>query len=131
MRKLLLLAALISTPLIAEEGDPAAGVSEQRLRADIDTLVAFGTRHTLSEQDNPRRGIGAAVDWGLAEFGRISDQCEGCLEIVAPERMVQGDRIPEPVRLRNAVAIQRGTERPNEVVIVQGHIDSRVSDPLD
>ncbi|WP_345725635.1 M20/M25/M40 family metallo-hydrolase [Qipengyuania proteolytica] len=33
--------------------------------------------------------------------------------------------------MRNAVAIQRGTERPNEVVIVQAHIDSRGSDPLD
>ena len=33
--------------------------------------------------------------------------------------------------VRNAVAIQRGTERPNEVVIVQGHIDSRVSDVMD
>ena len=31
----------------------------------------------------------------------------------------------------NAVAIQRGTERPNDVVIITGHIDSRVSDPMD
>jgi Zn-dependent M28 family amino/carboxypeptidase len=34
------------------------------------------------------------------------------------------------VRLVDVVAIQRGTERPNEVVIVQGHIDSRVSDVM-
>jgi Zn-dependent M28 family amino/carboxypeptidase len=33
--------------------------------------------------------------------------------------------------VRNAVAIQRGSERPNEVVIVQGHIDSRASDVMD
>lgn len=136
MKKLALFAVLVSSTLSAQGTappipDPAAEVSEARLRADIDTLVAFGTRHTLSEQDNPKRGIGAAVDWGLAEFGRISAQCEGCLEVTAPERMVQGDRIPTPVRLRNAVAIQRGYERPNEVVIVQAHIDSRVSDPLD
>ncbi|QKG71581.1 M28 family peptidase [Erythrobacter mangrovi] len=131
MKKLAFAAALIAAPISAQSSDPAAGVSEARLRADIDTLVGFGTRHTLSEQDNPKRGIGAAVDWGLAEFSRISAQCRGCLEIVAPERMVSGARIPTPVRLRNAVAIQRGAERPNEVVIVQGHIDSRVSDPLD
>jgi hypothetical protein len=31
----------------------------------------------------------------------------------------------------NAVAIQRGTERPNDVVIITGHIDSRVSDVMD
>ncbi|MBU0669372.1 MAG: M20/M25/M40 family metallo-hydrolase, partial [Alphaproteobacteria bacterium] len=30
----------------------------------------------------------------------------------------------------NAVAIQRGTERPDEVIIIQGHIDSRVSDVM-
>ena len=28
------------------------------------------------------------------------------------------------------VAIQRGTERPNDVVIIQGHIDSRVTDVM-
>jgi hypothetical protein len=31
----------------------------------------------------------------------------------------------------DVVAIQRGTERPNEVVIVQGHLDSRRSDVMD
>lgn len=130
IKRLALLAAFVTTPLAAQD-DPAANVSEERLRADIDTLVAFGTRHTLSEQDNPKRGIGAAVDWGLNEFRTISEGCGKCLEVVAPERMVSGNRIPEPVRLRNAVAIQRGTERPNEVVIVQAHIDSRASDALD
>jgi hypothetical protein len=39
---------------------------------------------------------------------------------VLPERMVQGERVPTPTRLVDVVAIQRGTERPNEVVIVQG-----------
>lgn len=135
MKTLALAAAALAVqhtaPLAAQEADPAAGVSQERLRADVETLVAFGTRHTLSSQTDPKRGIGAAVDWGLAEFGRISARCGGCLTVVAPERMVSGNRIPTPVRLRNAVAIQRGTQRPDEVVIVQGHIDSRASDPLD
>lgn len=136
IRHFAIAAVLVSSPLAADDQtetteDPAADVSEERLRADIDTLVGFGTRHTLSEQDNPTRGIGAAVDWGLETFRGISAECGDCLEVVAPERMVSGRRIPEPVRLRNAVAIQRGTERPNEVVIVQGHIDSRASDALD
>ena len=136
IRHFALSAVLLASPLAADDhtdttDDPAADVSQERLRADIDTLVGFGTRHTLSEQDNPERGIGAAVDWGLDTFRGISAECDGCLEVVAPEKMVSGRRIPEPVRLRNAVAIQRGTERPNEVVIVQGHIDSRASDALD
>lgn len=108
-----------------------AAVSEARMRADVEKLVSFGTRHTLSSQTDRKRGIGAAVRWADAEFKRTSKACGGCLTTVMPETMVSGTRIPAPVRLVNAVAIQRGTERPNEVVIVQGHIDSRVTDVMD
>lgn len=112
-------------------GAPGETVSQQRLEADIARLVAFGTRHTLSSQDDPKRGIGAARKWAESEFRKTSAACGGCLEIVLPETTVQGDRVPKPTRLVDVVAIQRGTERPDEVVIVQGHIDSRNSDPLD
>lgn len=130
MKKLAAALAIIATPLAAQTA-PEASVSQTRLKADVERLVAFGTRHTLSSQTDPRRGIGAAVDWGAASFRTIGAQCGGCLTVVLPERTVTGDRIPKPTRIRNAVAIQRGTERPDEVVIIQGHIDSRVSDPLD
>ena len=123
-------ALLAAAPLIAADEAPA-GVSEARLKADVERLVAFGTRHTMSEQTSDTRGIGAARRWGEGEFRKASQACGGCLEIVLPERMVTGSRIPVPTRLVNVVAIQRGTERPNEVVIVQGHIDSRVSDVMD
>jgi Zn-dependent M28 family amino/carboxypeptidase len=43
---------------------------------------------------------------------------------------VTGRRVPTPTRVCNAVAIQRGTERPNDVVIITGHIDSRVTDVM-
>ncbi len=132
MRNIVLPLALLtaSTPALAQGNDPAAAVSQQRLEADVARMVAFGTRHTLSSQDDPVRGIGAALDWGAAEFAAISAACGGCLEVVQPERLVTGNRVPAPTRLRNVVAIQRGTERPNEVVIVQGHIDSRVTDVM-
>ena len=130
MKKLALALAVLSAPLAAQTS-PDTNVSQARLKADVERLVAFGTRHTLSSQTDPKRGIGAAVDWGANTFRGISKQCGGCLTVVLPERMATGDRIPTPVRIRNAVAIQRGTERPNEVVIIQGHIDSRVSDPMD
>jgi len=125
-----LISLTISAPLAAQD-DPAEQVSEERLRADIDALVGFGTRHTMSLQDHPTRGIGAARRWGEGEFRKAGEACGGCLQIVLPERMVEGRRIPVPTRLVNVVAIQRGTERPNEVVIVQGHIDSRASDVSD
>ncbi|PKP92378.1 MAG: peptidase M28 [Alphaproteobacteria bacterium HGW-Alphaproteobacteria-14] len=130
MKRALLLAAIAAAPLAAQT-HPADRVSEERLRGDVEKLVGFGTRHTLSAQDDPERGIGAAVDWGLEEFRRIGATCGGCLEVLPVSETVSGRRIPAPTLVRNAVAIQRGTERPNEVVIVQGHIDSRVSDPMD
>ena len=128
IKRALLPAALVATPLAAQEPSaphPADEVSPQRLKADVEKLVSFGTRHTLSSQTDPKRGIGAAVDWGLEEFRRIGAKCGGCLEVLPVGEVIQPDgrRIPTATLVRNAVAIQRGTERPNEVIIVQGHID--------
>jgi hypothetical protein len=133
---LLLAACLVAAPLSAQNAPaphPADQVSADRLNKDVAKLVSFGTRHTLSSQDDPKRGIGAAVNWALDEFKRIGAKCAGCLEVLPVGEVIQPDarRIPVATLVRNAVAIQSGTERPNEVVIVQGHIDSRVSDPLD
>jgi hypothetical protein len=103
-------------------------VSQAQLRHTIETLVGFGTRHTLSSQTDPKRGIGAALEWVRGEFQRDSAACGNCLTIVDPAETFTGARIPTPTRVRDMVAIQRGTERPNDVVIIQGHIDSRVTD---
>ena len=128
MRNLLIPLALVVTPVWAQ---PAPEASEARLRADVAKMVSFGTRHTLSPQTDKKRGIGAARRWAEAEMRRTSKACGNCLEIALPETIATGDRIPHLVRIVNVVAIQRGTERRGEVVIVQGHIDSRVSDPMD
>lgn len=138
MRYPILAAALLAAsfaapvnPANAQE-DPGLEVSQERLRADLETIVGFGTRHTLSSQTDPDRGIGAAVDWALAEFGRIGETCGGCLDVQPVGRVVEADgrRIPTDTLIRNAVAIQWGSERPNEVIIVQAHYDSRVTDAL-
>lgn len=126
---IIFLSLVFSAPAFAAA--PEEAISQARLRADVERLVSFGTRHTLSSQTDPRRGIGAARQWAEAEFRKTSALCGGCLEIALPERMVSGDRVPTPTRLVNVIAIQRGTERPSEVVIVQAHIDSRVSAILD
>lgn len=129
MKRILLLAtALCAAPAMAA---PEDAISEARIRADVERLVAFGTRHTLSSQTDRKRGIGAARSWAEAEFRKTGKACGNCLEIVLPETVVSGERVPTPTRLVDVVAIQRGTERPNEVVIVQGHIDSRNSDAMD
>ena len=129
---LISLAVLTVVPVAtAFAAAPEDAITQARMRADVERMVSFGTRHTLSTQTDPKRGIGAARAWAEAEFRKTSAACGGCLEIALPERMVTGDRVPVPTRLVNVVAIQRGTERPDEVVIVQAHIDSRVSQILD
>ena len=131
MRKTLLTAALIaaSSPAFAQ-ADPAIEVSEKRLQSDVESMVGFGTRHTLSSQDDPFRGIGAALNWADREFQAMNAKCDGCLTVVRVGDTVQGRRIAEPTRVENSVAIQIGSTRPKEVIIVQGHIDSRVTDVL-
>ena len=84
----------------------------------------------MSSQTDPKRGIGAALEWTRGEFQRDSAACGNCLTIVDPAETFTGSRIPTPTRVRDMVAIQRGTERPNDVVIIQGHIDSRVTDVM-
>src|ERR1051325_6726307 len=38
-------------------------ISSTNLQADDTRLVQFGTRHTMSSQTDPVRGVGAAGDW--------------------------------------------------------------------
>lgn len=64
--------------------DIAAGVSASRIESDIQSLVDFGTRHTLSETKSDTRGIGAARRWIKAEFEKISAECGGFIIIFLP-----------------------------------------------
>jgi hypothetical protein len=124
--------ALLSTAAAAQQparseallNQIASEVSQQRLYRDIQKLVSFGTRHTLSSQTDPKRGIGASVRWAEAEMKKLG------LRTLQTCDTVTGRRVPTPTRVCNAVAIQRGTERPNDVVIITGHIDSRVTDVM-
>ncbi|GAB3488624.1 M20/M25/M40 family metallo-hydrolase [Amycolatopsis cihanbeyliensis] len=104
----------------------------RRMSAIVHRLAAFGTRHTLSAQDDPRRGIGAARDWihrtmrrhAAASNGRMTVELQSYLQPPAP-------RIPVPTRITNVIATLRGTGSSDRVYVVSGHYDSRVSDPLD
>lgn len=111
--------------------DIVADVSAERIGSDIQTLVDFGTRHTLSETQSETRGIGAARRWIFEEFERISAECGGCLEVIYVSDTISGEtRIPEPTEVVSVLAIQRGTLDPDRYVMMAGDIDSRVTDPL-
>ena len=112
--------------------DLAADVSADRLHSDVQKLVDFGTRHTLSDTKSDTRGIGAARRWIKAEFERISAECGGCLEVITIGDTVKGERrIPDPVEVVSVIAIQRGTLDTDRYVLMSGDIDSRVTDPMD
>lgn len=109
----------------------SAEVSEASLRGYIEKMVSFGTRHTLSDQTSDTRGIGAARRWVESEFRQMSAECGGCLEVITVQDTITAPpRVPNPTVVANAVAIQRGTRDPKRVIIIQGHLDSRVTDPL-
>jgi hypothetical protein len=109
---------------IARQVDPAA------LRLTIERLVAFGTRQTLSDTTSPTRGIGAARRWVASKFAEDSARCGGSLTIETPQDAVTGARIPKPAVVQDVLAIQRGTSDPQRVVIISGHIDSRVTNVM-
>ncbi|PYS98532.1 MAG: aminopeptidase [Acidobacteria bacterium] len=107
-------------------------VSAKNIEATIRKLVSFGTRNTLSEQDNPTRGVGAARDWIFSEFQKINSDCSNCL-VVEKQSFLQpkANRVPEPTTLTNVVATLKGTTNPERVYVVSGHYDSMCTSPTD
>ena len=110
-------------------------VSTERIRANIEKLVSFGTRSTLSAQDAAAiasgRGIGAAREWIKSEFERYSKDCAGCLEVKTDSFTEQPqERIAKPTQITNVYAVLKGRDPQSakRVVLVTGHYDSRNSD---
>jgi hypothetical protein len=119
---------LLSLPLIAAA---PLSPSPDALHATVAKLVGFGTRHTLSTTTDPVRGIGAARRWVASEFGALGARCGQCLTVETIGDTFTGPRAPDGVRVEDVIAIQKGTSDPDRVIIVQGHIDSRVNDVMD
>ena len=120
-----LIALLLVSAAPAPAPDPAA------LHVTIAKLVSFGTRHTLSTTADPARGIGAARRWIAGRFTEIGRACGNCLAVETVSTTASGLRAPDGVRVEDVIAVQKGTSDPDRVVIVQGHVDSRVNDVMD
>jgi hypothetical protein len=123
--------------------DPRIGtalkeISPARIQDDIEKLVSFGTRSTISAQDPASiaagRGIGAAREWIKSQFERYSKDCGGCLEVKTDAFMqAPAERISQPTAITNVYALLKGAdpEAAKRIVLVTGHYDSRVTDILD
>ena len=107
-------------------------VSAKNIEATIRKLVSFGTRSTLSDQNDPNRGIGAARDWIYGQFQKISADCGNCLTVEKQSFLQpKANRVPEPTTLTNVVATLKGTTDPDRVYVVSGHYDTMCSSPTD
>ncbi|TFK63171.1 aminopeptidase [Pluteus cervinus] len=124
------------TPLDAQAPDPElieilGAVDPDRIKTIVTKLVSFGTRHTLSNQTDPKRGIGAARDWIASEMRTYAAASNGRMTVTVPS-YVQAPvgRIPNSTVISNILATLKGSKDPNRTYVVSGHYDSRVSDVL-
>ncbi len=106
-------------------------IDPKRIEATVDALVSFGTRHTLSSQTDPERGIGAARDWLYAQYQQIAATSGGRMSVEKQSYVQEpASRIPAATTITNVIATLRGTTDPNRTYVVSGHYDSRVTDIL-
>ncbi|MCA9304264.1 MAG: M20/M25/M40 family metallo-hydrolase [Phycisphaerales bacterium] len=114
-------------------------VMPTRMIEDIHTLVSFGTRHTLSETENNRHGIGGARRWvhkqfsdAIADSGKIGDE-KPFVQLDRHNVDSDGRRILEPVEVTNVLCTIPGSmpEARSRRYYVLAHLDSRASDVMD
>ena len=126
----MLTAILASTLALIPPTDTDSLVAADKLKASVETLASFGTRHTLSDTVSDTRGIGAARRWLKAQFESFSPDLQVRLEeFEAPK----SPRLPEGGRVVNVVAVLPGREPScvNRAYYVVGHYDSRNGDGMD
>src|SRR5471030_1139386 len=107
-------------------------IDPKRIQSTIRRLTQFGTRHTLSSQTDPVRGIGAATAWVTQQMQAIAATSNGNMT-VQQQGFTQpvSSRVPVPTTITNVIATLHGTASPERFYVVTGHLDSRVTDVLD
>ena len=114
-------------------------VSPERVKATVDRLASFGTRHTLSETESDVRGIGASRRWILSQFERFARESgrtgSAQMEFFMDSNPIEPDgrRITRAVDVKNVIAVLPGAmpEARHRLYYVIGHNDSRNTDPID
>lgn len=108
-------------------------IKSENLETTVRKLVSFGTRHTLSDTKSKTRGIGAAQQWVKSQFDQYALVSNGRLSASIDYFMVKADgkRIKTDSQLGNVMATLKGTDPTDDrVLIISGHLDSRVSDVM-
>ena len=117
----------------------ATEVSPDRLRAAVDKLASFGTRHTMSDTTSPDRGIGAARNWlrdELTAIAAASGRTDITVELMS-HTQAPSERVPNQLDIVNVVMTVPGAANggnplaSQRMIVVLGHYDSRNADPND
>lgn len=134
---LLLLITATTTAQTIIQRDPeiesmVKNVSPDSLHSYINTLVAFGTRSTISTQNDPQKGIGAARNWVLNKFNQFASNSGGRMTAyIDTTTILKAARIDKPTLLGNVVAVLKGTDpNDNRIFLISGHLDSRATDVM-
>lgn len=109
-------------------------IDSRNIENTIRKLVSFGTRNTLSAQNDANRGIGAARDWLFSEFAKVAEHSDGRMTVARQTfEQPKAARVPVPTMLTNIVATLKGTqpESENRTYVVSGHYDSMCTSPTD
>jgi len=125
--------------LMKTPGRVVGRIDPARLIDAVQTLEAFGTRHTLSETEDEHRGIGAARRWVRGAFERAIEghgkQGAAAPSVAFDAHTVEPDgrRITREVEVVNVVCTLPGSDPASRdrVHYVLAHLDSRASDPND
>lgn len=99
------------------------GVSADHIAEIQKKLESFGTRNTMSRQDDPAFGIGAARTWIVDELKSYSPRLQVRLDT---HRVKKQGRVTADVEMSNIVAVLPGTRYPDDHIIIGGHYDSVV-----
>ena len=108
-------------------------IDPHRIGGVVSRLAAFGTRHTLSVQDDPVRGIGAARDWIFEQLSalrrRLGRPDDRRAAVVHPAGLRRASRCRPGSPTSSPRCAAAAT--PDRVYVVTGHYDSRVTDVMD
>jgi hypothetical protein len=107
-------------------------VSSKNIEAIIRKLVTFKSRHTLSDTTSKTEGSGAARNWIKSEYEKYAKESGGRMTVQFDTfTQPKGNRIEVPVKLKNVLAILKGTDPTDtRIYMVSGHFDSRVTDVM-
>lgn len=139
---LLLTIILLSVPVTGQTiinrdpviSDMVNSISRDNIESTINTLIAFHTRHNMSVQDNPEIGLGASWKWVKSELEQYIPGSQGRLSVEYVDYVTggAGQRIKEPLNLKNVVATLKGTDPDDDrILLVSAHLDSRVEGDSD